>query len=126
MAKEIIHRIQTSVEMEKGIVKTRNKYLPVASRGTILYFVVADLVQLDYMYQFSLEWFNKMFIKCVQDMNSNQTLAPQSPVSGTLRPRSALRKPAVKKEKRGTDAGNFNLYLLEIINMFKENIHKVI
>ncbi|KAK1170623.1 hypothetical protein AOXY_G7530 [Acipenser oxyrinchus oxyrinchus] len=57
-------------------------------------------------------------------MNSNQTLAPQSPVSGTLRPRSALRKPAVKKEKRGTDAGNFNLHLLEIINMFTENIHK--
>jgi len=34
----------------------------VARRGSVLYFVVADLANIDPMYQYSLEFFTKLFV----------------------------------------------------------------
>ena len=39
--------------------------LQVATRGSTLYFVVADLSTIDVMYQFSLDWFQDMFIAAI-------------------------------------------------------------
>jgi len=36
-------------------------YWPVATWGSVLYFVIADLAQMDPMYQYSLEFFVKLF-----------------------------------------------------------------
>jgi len=36
-------------------------YAPVARRGTVLYFVIADLALIDPMYQFSLNYFGNLF-----------------------------------------------------------------
>ncbi|MBN3302923.1 DYH6 protein, partial [Amia calva] len=71
-SKEILNRIQVSEATEREIDKVRKKYLPVAQRGTLLYFVLADLVQINYMYQFSLEWFNEVFVKAIQDATCGQ------------------------------------------------------
>ena len=35
------------------ITESRNKYQPVASRGSLMYFVIVDLANIDPMYQFS-------------------------------------------------------------------------
>jgi dynein heavy chain, axonemal len=45
----------------KKINKTREMYRTVAIRGSILYFVIADLSLVDPMYQYSLEFFSKLF-----------------------------------------------------------------
>ena len=39
----------------------REAYRPVATRGSILYFVVADFAGIDPMYQFSLAYFKQVF-----------------------------------------------------------------
>lgn len=43
------------------IDKTRALYIPVANRGQILFFCLADLASVDPMYQYSLEWFVNIF-----------------------------------------------------------------
>uniref|UniRef100_H2YVQ0 AAA+ ATPase domain-containing protein n=1 Tax=Ciona savignyi TaxID=51511 RepID=H2YVQ0_CIOSA len=48
----------------------RSRYMPVATRGAVLYFVVADLEVLNPMYQFSLQWFSEKFILCIGEFIS--------------------------------------------------------
>lgn len=45
----------------KLINETREKYRMVARRGSVLYFVIADLAIIDPMYQYSLEFFSRLF-----------------------------------------------------------------
>lgn len=46
----------------KMIDENRENYRVVAKRGSVLYFVVADLANIDPMYQYSLEFFTKLFV----------------------------------------------------------------
>jgi len=43
------------------INENRELYRPVARRGSVLYFVIADLALIDPMYQYSLEFFGRLF-----------------------------------------------------------------
>lgn len=47
---EILERIESAVTIEEEIAKTRANYVPVAERGSIVYFVVADLCNINAMY----------------------------------------------------------------------------
>ena len=47
--------------MEVQIDISRNQYKPVAVRGTVLYFVISDMSNIDPMYQYSLVYFKKLF-----------------------------------------------------------------
>lgn len=58
----IATRLIESEATEKKITIERNKYQEVANRGSVLYFVVADLTDIDPMYQFSLKYFNQVNI----------------------------------------------------------------
>merc|ERR1711871_590853 len=49
------------------ISETRLQYVPVAKRGAIIYFVVADLAQIDPMYQYSLEYYAGLFRRIMRD-----------------------------------------------------------
>lgn len=54
--------IETEATEEK-ISIAREKYRTVATRGSVLYFVVAQLADIDPMYQYSLKYF-KQVIRC--------------------------------------------------------------
>lgn len=54
---EIQVKVQESEQTEAEIDKTRMQYVPMAVRGSILYFCVQDLIKIDYMYQYSLNWY---------------------------------------------------------------------
>lgn len=58
----IATRLIESEATEKKITIERNKYEEVANRGSVLYFVVAGLTDIDPMYQFSLKYFNQVNI----------------------------------------------------------------
>jgi dynein heavy chain len=58
----IKERMAEAEETSKVINSTRESYRPVARRGSILYFVIADLSNIDPMYQYSLDFFTKLFV----------------------------------------------------------------
>ena len=55
-----------SKETEKLIDTTRNEYRPVAFRAALLFFCVADMANVDPMYQYSLQWYNNLFVSAIR------------------------------------------------------------
>lgn len=45
---------------EEKITAAREKYRPVATRGSVMYFVVASMAEVDTMYQYSLKYFKQV------------------------------------------------------------------
>jgi dynein heavy chain len=56
------------------ITKNRENYRPVARRGSILYFVIADLALIDPMYQYSLEFFSRLFGRRLEKSEKSDVL----------------------------------------------------
>lgn len=50
-------RLAEAEQTEEKISLAREKYRVVATRGSVMYFVVADMAGVDPMYQFSLKYF---------------------------------------------------------------------
>ncbi|ELK32136.1 Dynein heavy chain 14, axonemal [Myotis davidii] len=69
---EISKRISETEKAESEIQATRRNYLPIATRGALLYFVVASLTQISHMYQFSLDWFRQVFLSSVVSKGKEQ------------------------------------------------------
>lgn len=55
-------RLVEAETTEEMINKAREKYRPVATRGSIMYFVIASLSEIDPMYQFSLKYFKQVIL----------------------------------------------------------------
>uniref|UniRef100_A0A1B0FG22 AAA+ ATPase domain-containing protein n=1 Tax=Glossina morsitans morsitans TaxID=37546 RepID=A0A1B0FG22_GLOMM len=62
----IATRLLDTEETEKVITATRENYRTLASRGAILYFVVAGLADIDPMYQYSLKYFSQVFCAVIR------------------------------------------------------------
>lgn len=71
----ISERLRESEKTEEEINEMRNKYRPVAIRGALIYFVIADLALIDPMYQYSLTYFTKLFNQCIDDSEKSSNLA---------------------------------------------------
>ena len=50
---------------------TRQKYRPVATRGSILFFCISDLRNVEPMYQYSLNWFITLFVMAIQNADQS-------------------------------------------------------
>lgn len=62
LSKEIQEKQMVAEATQKEIDETRSGYIPVADHGAILFFCIADLGNIDPMYQYSLTWFVNLFI----------------------------------------------------------------
>ena len=69
-SREISARIEQAVEVEHEINETRNQYKSVAVRGSVLYFVIADLSKIDPMYQYSLVYIKRLFNSAIKKSES--------------------------------------------------------
>lgn len=69
----IKHRLEEAEATELMINSARERYRPVATRGSVLYFVIASLSEIDPMYQFSLKYF-----KQVRESNQALFYTPQT------------------------------------------------
>ncbi|KAI8909816.1 dynein heavy chain and region D6 of dynein motor-domain-containing protein [Gorgonomyces haynaldii] len=67
-------RLKEAEETEIQINNAREKYRPVALRGSVLYFVIADLAEIDPMYQFSLKYFKNLFNNTIQESPKSDNL----------------------------------------------------
>ncbi|KAL1510265.1 hypothetical protein AB1Y20_006588 [Prymnesium parvum] len=62
-SEEIMEAVSEAEVAEREIDELSSKYIPVAARGSILFFAIADLSLVDPMYQYSLSWFKNLFVQ---------------------------------------------------------------
>ena len=67
-------RVNKSVELATQINVIRNQYTPISVRGSILYFVIADLAGIDPMYQYSLGYVKQIFSSTIQSSPTSSSL----------------------------------------------------
>jgi dynein heavy chain len=75
---------QTSITINERMVEAeqtallintnRENYRTIARRGSILYFVIADLALIDPMYQYSLEFFSRLFNRRLDKSEKSEKL----------------------------------------------------
>ncbi|XP_015429803.1 PREDICTED: dynein heavy chain 6, axonemal, partial [Dufourea novaeangliae] len=70
----IATRLIESEATEEKISVARERYRSVANRGSVLYFVVANLANIDPMYQFSLKYFNQVFNSVIEMTEKDEDL----------------------------------------------------
>jgi len=76
MYTEIVRCTQTvAEETERKIDEARLRYKPIAVHSTILFFSVADLENIDPMYQYSLAWFINLFVMSIDNAERSRELA---------------------------------------------------
>ena len=67
-------RVREAEETEKSINVAREAYRTVANRGSILYFVMADLALIGPMYQYSLAYIARLFNDCIDNSPKSEVL----------------------------------------------------
>ncbi|XP_061490002.1 dynein axonemal heavy chain 6 isoform X2 [Rhineura floridana] len=67
-------RLVEAETTEEKINAAREKYRPVATRGSVMYFVIASLSEIDPMYQFSLKYFKQLFNITIETSEKNDDL----------------------------------------------------
>uniref|UniRef100_A0A8C9VGH6 Dynein axonemal heavy chain 12 n=1 Tax=Scleropages formosus TaxID=113540 RepID=A0A8C9VGH6_SCLFO len=74
MSNEITKKQQVAEKTEIKIAESREGYRAVAKHSSILFFSIADLANIDPMYQYSLAWFVNLYINSIQDSNKSKIL----------------------------------------------------
>ncbi|XP_074662516.1 dynein axonemal heavy chain 7-like [Tubulanus polymorphus] len=75
LANEISEKQAIAEETEKQIDTTRQGYTPIAVHSTILFFSIADLANIEPMYQYSLTWFINLFIMSIENADKSEDLS---------------------------------------------------
>ncbi|XP_059155726.1 dynein axonemal heavy chain 6-like isoform X2 [Physella acuta] len=70
----IKQRLAEAEATEQKISQAREKYRVVAERGSVMYFVVADMGEVDPMYQFSLKYFKQLFNATIETSEKTDDL----------------------------------------------------
>ncbi|XP_004674896.1 PREDICTED: dynein heavy chain 7, axonemal [Condylura cristata] len=75
LANEISQKQEVAEMTEKKIDNTRMGYRPIAIHSTILFFSIADLANIEPMYQYSLTWFINLFILSIENSEKSEVLS---------------------------------------------------
>uniref|UniRef100_A0A6P7FSH9 Dynein heavy chain 7, axonemal isoform X1 n=1 Tax=Diabrotica virgifera virgifera TaxID=50390 RepID=A0A6P7FSH9_DIAVI len=67
LANDIAAKQAVAEVTERQIDKARLEYTPIAAHATILFFSIADLANIDPMYQYSLVWFINLFKSAIDN-----------------------------------------------------------
>uniref|UniRef100_A0A5K3EMK9 Dynein_AAA_lid domain-containing protein n=1 Tax=Mesocestoides corti TaxID=53468 RepID=A0A5K3EMK9_MESCO len=71
---EIAKRLVEAEATGEMITQARSKYVPIAARGSVLYFVISALAEIDPMYQFSLKYFTSLFSQTIENCPQDETV----------------------------------------------------
>uniref|UniRef100_A0A6Q2WX96 Dynein axonemal heavy chain 12 n=1 Tax=Esox lucius TaxID=8010 RepID=A0A6Q2WX96_ESOLU len=74
MSNEISKKQQIAEKTEIKIAESREGYRVIAKHSSILFFSIADLANIDPMYQYSLSWFVNLYLNSIQDSNKSKIL----------------------------------------------------
>ncbi|XP_012666455.1 dynein heavy chain 6, axonemal [Otolemur garnettii] len=67
-------RLKEAESTEEMINVAREKYRPVATQGSVMYFVIASLSEIDPMYQYSLKYFKQLFNTTIESSVKKEDL----------------------------------------------------
>ncbi|KAM4809142.1 dynein axonemal heavy chain 6 [Rhinophrynus dorsalis] len=67
-------RLQEAETTEQKINTAREKYRTVATQGSVIYFVIASLSEIDPMYQYSLKYFKQLFNMTIEAAEKSNDL----------------------------------------------------
>ncbi|XP_060101418.1 dynein axonemal heavy chain 14-like [Heteronotia binoei] len=127
---EIFERVEASARTEDIIEKMRKKYLPIATRGALLYFMVSDLIHINHMYQFSLVWFHKIFVNSMEYISKLKARISLSeshiPITGTVRALSRQRRHSTSEEWEGCEMDSFNRRVNNILDKLTSSVYKTV
>jgi dynein heavy chain, axonemal len=70
---EVNASLEESVVKSQEIEQARMVYKPMANRGALLYLIVTELSSIESMYQFSLEYFNRIFKGVLASIEASET-----------------------------------------------------
>ena len=71
-AQEVNERLATAHESELRIVQTCEEYRPVACRGSVIYFLISEMSNVNCMYQTSLAQFMELFDHAITNAEPNR------------------------------------------------------
>uniref|UniRef100_A0AAR2JMD6 EF-hand domain-containing protein n=1 Tax=Pygocentrus nattereri TaxID=42514 RepID=A0AAR2JMD6_PYGNA len=74
LANEISEKQAVAEVTEQKIDETRMGYTPIAVHSAILFFSIADLANIEPMYQYSLTWFINLFILSIDNSDKSDVL----------------------------------------------------
>uniref|UniRef100_A0A8B9RKW4 Dynein axonemal heavy chain 7 n=1 Tax=Astyanax mexicanus TaxID=7994 RepID=A0A8B9RKW4_ASTMX len=74
LANEISEKQAIAERTEQKIDETRMGYTPIAVHSAILFFSIADLANIEPMYQYSLTWFINLFILSIDNSDQSNVL----------------------------------------------------
>ena len=72
-ATEIEAAVEAGKKTELDINLNREKYIPVAAEGAMLYFMITQLNAINHMYQYSLDSFMLYFFKAIREAPASDT-----------------------------------------------------
>ncbi|KAH0513658.1 Dynein heavy chain 14, axonemal [Microtus ochrogaster] len=125
---EISKRIKETEKAEREIGAIRKNYLPIATRGALLYFVLTSLTQVEHMYQFSLEWFRQVFVFSTvsktkeqkPDWQTDET-AQEKADEMSVSNQQNLENPLTKNTKHAIDVLTRNVFRVVSSALFNEH-----
>ncbi|GCB68504.1 hypothetical protein scyTo_0000891 [Scyliorhinus torazame] len=74
VSNEISKKQQIAERTELKIAESREGYRAIAKHSAILFFSIADLANIDPMYQYSLSWFVMLYVHSIHDSNKSKIL----------------------------------------------------
>ena len=74
LSTEIQEKQVIAEQTSKEIDETRNGYVPVAKHSAILFFCIADLANIEPMYQYSLIWFTNLYLQSILNSEKSHEL----------------------------------------------------
>ncbi|XP_042781926.1 dynein axonemal heavy chain 14 isoform X4 [Panthera leo] len=121
---EISKRIKATEKAESETQALREHYRSVATRGALLYFLVAGLARLNSMYQFSLDWFRQVFVRSVGPRSKEQE-------RGLKREKTSQKKVGditdlAKEPKLESDRHLLEKHLQQSVDVLTRNVFKVV
>lgn len=78
LANEISEKQSVAEVTEKKIDTTRMGYTPISVHSAILFFSIADLANIEPMYQYSLSWFINLFLSSIDHSEKSEDLGQRS------------------------------------------------
>lgn len=121
---EIFQRVADSAETEITIEGLRKAYIPIAIRGAVLYFIISDLIHINHVYQFSLNWFHKIFVDSI-DIVKKSDISLSDDLSSTKESEYKVQSEETLTESE-TEIDQFKIHINDIIETLTYHVYEVL